>query len=103
MLQIGREKFVTPEVAAQAVRSGDWVDYGFGGGYPELLDKAIGVGAQQFRLSSQKQVVEFYRIYGFTPYGEEYMDHHVPHVEMEATVESIVRAVFSGCRGCDFI
>lgn len=68
-----------------------------------LLDKAIGVGAQRFRLSSQMQVVEFYKIYGFTPYGEEYMDHHVKHVEMEATLESIVRAVFSGCRGCDFI
>ena len=25
-------KFVTPEVAAKAVRSGDWVDYGFGAG-----------------------------------------------------------------------
>ena len=35
-------KFVTPEVAAQTVRSGDWVDYGFGGGYPELMDKALG-------------------------------------------------------------
>jgi len=34
-------KIVTPEVAAQAVRSGDWVDYGFGGGFPELMDKAI--------------------------------------------------------------
>ena len=33
---------MTPEVAAErAVRSGDWVDYGFGGGYPELLDKAL--------------------------------------------------------------
>ena len=36
------EKFVTPEVAAaKAVRSGDWVDYGFGGGFPELMDKAL--------------------------------------------------------------
>ena len=35
-------KFVTPEVAArEAVRSGDWVDYGFGGGFPELMDKAL--------------------------------------------------------------
>ena len=31
-----RSKFVTPEQAAQAVQSGDWVDYGFGGGFPEL-------------------------------------------------------------------
>ena len=36
-----RNKFVTPEVAAQAVQSGDWVDYGFGAGFPELMDKAL--------------------------------------------------------------
>ena len=35
-------KFLTPEAAVeQAVRSGDWVDYGFGAGFPELLDKAL--------------------------------------------------------------
>ena len=34
-------KFVTPEQAVQAVQSGDWVDYGFGAGFPELLDKAL--------------------------------------------------------------
>ena len=34
-------KFVTPEVAARAVKSGDWVDYGFGAGFPELMDKAL--------------------------------------------------------------
>ena len=34
-------KFVTPEEAARAVRSGDWVDYGFGGGFPELMDQAL--------------------------------------------------------------
>lgn len=36
-----RSKFVTPEEAARAVRDGDWVDYGFGGGFPELLDRAL--------------------------------------------------------------
>ena len=34
-------KFVTPEEAAEAVRSGDWVDYGFGAGFPELVDRAL--------------------------------------------------------------
>ena len=34
-------KFTTPEEAIKAVRSGDWVDYGFGAGFPELLDKAL--------------------------------------------------------------
>lgn len=35
-------RFVTPEQAvAKAVQSGDWVDYGFGAGFPELLDRAL--------------------------------------------------------------
>ena len=35
-------RFVTPEEAVtEAVRSGDWVDYGFGAGFPELLDRAL--------------------------------------------------------------
>lgn len=34
-------KFVTPEQAAKAVQSGDWVDYGFGAGFPELMDRAL--------------------------------------------------------------
>lgn len=41
MLSKYHHKFVTPEVAARAVQSGDWVDYGFGGGFPELMDKAL--------------------------------------------------------------
>ena len=32
-----QHKFVTPEQAAKAVRSGDWVDYGFGGGFNAYL------------------------------------------------------------------
>ncbi len=34
-------RFVTPERAAREVRPGDWVDYGFGGGFPELMDQAL--------------------------------------------------------------
>lgn len=34
-------RFVTPETAAKCVRSGDWVDYGFGAGFPELMDRAL--------------------------------------------------------------
>lgn len=42
MLSNYRSKFVTPaEAAAKAVQSGDWVDYGFGAGFPELMDKAL--------------------------------------------------------------
>lgn len=32
---------VTAQEAVKAVKSGDWVDYGFGAGFPELLDKAL--------------------------------------------------------------
>ena len=42
-------KFVTPEVAAKAVQSGDWVDYGFGAGFPELMDKAIAARKEELK------------------------------------------------------
>ncbi|MBO5918412.1 MAG: acetyl-CoA hydrolase, partial [Oscillospiraceae bacterium] len=41
MINEFKSKYVTAEQAVKAVQSGDWVDYGFGGGYPELLDKAL--------------------------------------------------------------
>lgn len=41
MLSNYKSKFVTPEIASQAVHSGDWVDYGFGAGFPELMDNAL--------------------------------------------------------------
>ena len=42
MISDYRNKFVTPEIAAaKAVQSGDWVAYGFGAGFPELMDKAL--------------------------------------------------------------
>lgn len=48
-----RSKFVTPEKAAKmAVHSGDWVDYGFGGGFPELMDQAL--AARKEELSDVK-------------------------------------------------
>ena len=35
-------KYLSPEEAVdKAVKDGDWVDYGFGAGYPELLDEAL--------------------------------------------------------------
>ena len=43
-------KYMTAEQAVQqAVRSGDWVDYGFGAGFPELLDKALAARKGQIR------------------------------------------------------
>ena len=42
-------KIVTPEAAAQAVRSGDWVDYGFGAGFPELMDRALAARKEELK------------------------------------------------------
>ncbi len=64
-----------------------------------LLDKAIGVGAQQFKLSTPESAVGFCALYGFAKAEQQ----NGADVEMEATVESIVRAVFSGCRGENFL
>ena len=48
-----KSKFMTPEAAVEkAVRSGDWVDYGFGAGFPELLDKAL--AAQKGKIKDVK-------------------------------------------------
>ena len=44
-----QKKYVTAEEAVKAVRSGDWVDYGFGGGYPELLDKALAARKEELK------------------------------------------------------
>ena len=52
MLEQFKDKFVTPERAARVVRSGDWVDYGFGGGFPELMDRAL--AARRDELSEVK-------------------------------------------------
>lgn len=36
-----RRKAVSPEQAAALVQSGDWIDYGFGAGQPDLFDQAL--------------------------------------------------------------
>ena len=50
MLEQHKSKFVTPEVAArEAVRDGDWVDYGFGAAFPELMDRALAARVGQVK------------------------------------------------------
>jgi hypothetical protein len=35
-------KYVSPDKAVElAIKSGDWVDFGFGNGFPELMDEAL--------------------------------------------------------------
>ena len=36
-----KSKLTTPEEAVKVVKSGDWVDYGWGTGTPNALDKAL--------------------------------------------------------------
>ena len=40
-MKVYKPRFVSAEEAVKAVKDGDWVDYGFGAGFPELLDKAL--------------------------------------------------------------
>ncbi len=42
-------RIVTPEEAVKAVRCGDWVDYGFSAGFPELLDRALAARRDELR------------------------------------------------------
>lgn len=35
------DKVKSPLEAAKAIKSGDWVDFGFGSGFPELMDEAL--------------------------------------------------------------
>ena len=41
LINMKKTLYVSAQEAVQAVQSGDWVDYGFGAGFPELLDKAL--------------------------------------------------------------
>ncbi len=42
-------KTITPEAAAALVKSGDWVDYGFGMGQPDRFDRALAARAPEVR------------------------------------------------------
>lgn len=41
MLEKYRDKIKSPAEAAKVVKNGDWVDFGFGNGFPELFDEAL--------------------------------------------------------------
>lgn len=46
--QIARKR-ISPEGAAALVKSGDWVDYGFGMGQPDLFDRALAARKDELR------------------------------------------------------
>ena len=41
MIEKYRDKIKSPAEAAKVVKNGDWVDFGFGNGFPELFDEAL--------------------------------------------------------------
>lgn len=63
-----------------------------------MLDKAMMAGGKHFRLGAQADKRGFYEKYGFTAVGDPYLDEGVEHYLMEADDQSVLRAVFSGCK-----
>jgi len=56
---------------------------GFGFTLMHLMErKALSLGAEQLQLGAQIQAKGFYEKCGFYAVGNEYMDCHVPHIEM---------------------
>ena len=47
-----------------------------------MEEKAAELGAQTILLGAQAYAAEFYEKSGYTAYGEQYMDCHVPHINM---------------------
>lgn len=45
-------------------------------------------GAKKVALSAQVQAAGFYKKLGYVQVGEEYLDEHCPHVDMEKLLDS---------------
>lgn len=52
----------------------------------ELIKKARNMAAEEMYISAQTYAVPFYEKFGFTPYGDEYNDIHIPHYDMKASL-----------------
>jgi len=52
----------------------------------EMEAKAAELGAARLTLSAQCRVRKFYEKCGYTAVGEEYLDEHCPHIDMEKEV-----------------
>lgn len=48
-----------------------------------LEERARKKGARKILLSAQQHAIPFYQRNGYTPYGETYLDEHVPHQMMK--------------------
>lgn len=49
-----------------------------------IIEKAKEMGAKELHIGAQTYAVGFYEKFGFKTTGEEYMDAHIPHIDMIA-------------------
>ena len=49
----------------------------------ELKKRSKALGAKKIYVSAQVYAVPFYEKYGFMAYGNEYLDIHIPHIDMD--------------------
>lgn len=49
-----------------------------------IIEKAKEMGAKELYIGAQTYAVGFYEKFGFKTTGEEYMDEHIPHIDMIA-------------------
>lgn len=49
----------------------------------ELKKRSKALGAKKIYVSAQAYAVPFYEKYGFRAYGNEYLDIHIPHMDMD--------------------
>lgn len=47
-----------------------------------IIEKAKEMGAKELHIGAQTYAVGFYEKFGFKTTGEEYMDEHIPHIDM---------------------
>lgn len=51
-----------------------------------IIEKGKEMGAKELHIGAQTYAVGFYEKFGFKTTGEEYMDEHIPHIDMIAYV-----------------
>lgn len=49
-----------------------------------IIEKAKEMGAKELHIGAQTYAVGFYEKFGFKTTGKEYMDEHIPHIDMIA-------------------
>ena len=54
----------------------------------KLIDKCKELHFKEIVVGAQVRAMGFYEKLGFIPYGEQYMDGHVPHIPMVMTINN---------------